>query len=69
MSEQYGGGLIDVSELALSDLASVDDPRIQAVLVRLIDDPSSGVVAGFQSSLGGCPVSTAQDAGDDTSNH
>ncbi|MEU8247249.1 FxSxx-COOH cyclophane-containing RiPP peptide [Nonomuraea sp. NPDC048916] len=50
-AEEYGGGLIDVSGLSLSDLDALDQPSLALALRRLVEDAGSGPVAGFQSAL------------------
>ncbi|MEV5329037.1 FxSxx-COOH cyclophane-containing RiPP peptide [Nonomuraea fastidiosa] len=48
---EYGGGLVDVSGLSLTELESLPASRLTTALKRLVDEVDSGPVAGFQSAL------------------
>jgi FXSXX-COOH protein len=48
---EYGGGLIDVTGLSLNDLRGIEGSRLEAALRRLVEEPESGPVAGFQASI------------------
>jgi FXSXX-COOH protein len=48
---EYGGGLVDVTGLSLSDLEGIDGSRLELALRRLTEEADFGPTAGFQSAI------------------
>ncbi|GIH63332.1 FxSxx-COOH cyclophane-containing RiPP peptide [Microbispora siamensis] len=48
---EYGGGLIDVTGLSLSELGQVSDDVLAPALRRLVEEDGSVPYAGFQSAI------------------
>lgn len=53
MSGTDVGDLLNLTDMPLADLLTVDNPVLVAALERVVaeDDDSQGIVAGFQSAI------------------
>jgi len=48
---EYGGGLVDVTGLSLSDLEGLKGSKLESAMRRFVEEADSGPVAGFQSAV------------------